>query len=328
MISNIFYKLQIIILLFFVLDSSALACIHAFIGKQDTINQATEQRFDSVNQRFTSIKATLKELLNIFKSQPAQDSSGQPSNHSFVSPDTQSPRQASTSDETKPKPPWAAIASKPTAPLTNRKRQALHRAFNPPANDSTQTGSYTFVYISHPRRMNRAQIRSKFREVSIDNLHVLDVNFPARNTIGVLLHEAYLTKFKSKLLDSHLLQDFHPLDHHHIAGRKYQDHSEEPCIQLAKSLHQDRCIRSLYLIRARLVPAGVAKYFVRKGWVSSHVAQDIINQRLPCPAKRRPAPQPAVTHTLQASQSSGFLAQTSLTPGSDSRVPPSPTLQD
>ncbi|KAK4509115.1 translational activator for mitochondrial COX1 [Mucor velutinosus] len=147
-------------------------------------------------------------------------------------------------------------------------------------------------------------------EISIDNLRFLDLNFPARNTIGVLLHEAYLDEFKAKLLeiDTQPIQNFDPLDHHHVADPKYHDLSEERRLQLAHALHQDRCIRTLYFIRPHLVP-GVAKYFVRQGWVPHTMATDIINQRLPRPAKRRPAPHFATAQALQASQSAATTAQ-------------------
>ncbi|GAN06992.1 hypothetical protein MAM1_0144d06482 [Mucor ambiguus] len=301
---------------------SALANLQAFVDTQANINQVTEQRldafhqrFDTVDQRFTNLEASLKEVLHCLQRSSPRDSS-----------EPQSPRPASTTDKTKPESSWAAIASKPPAPLTDRKRQALHRAFNPPATDNTQNGSYTFVYLPRSRRMNRSQIRSKFREISIDNLRVLDITFPARNTIGVLLHEAYLSDFQSKLLDidSHLIQNFDPLDHNHIADPKYQDLSEERRTHLAKALHQDRCIRSLYFIRPHLVP-GVASYFIRQGWVPTHIATDIIHQRLPRPAKRRPDPRSLIAKTLQASNPTYTQP---LSQAATSQVPPAPMLYD
>ncbi|KAL9537347.1 hypothetical protein MBANPS3_011861 [Mucor bainieri] len=141
---------------------NALANIQSFIANQDIINRNTEQRLDTMDQRFTGIESSLERLLSLSEFQASQQPSGNAHNYPSAIPDAQSPCQASTSDDTQPKTTWAAIASKPSAPLTDRKRQALHRAFNPP-NDSSQNGSYTFVYMFRSRRMNRAQIRSKFR---------------------------------------------------------------------------------------------------------------------------------------------------------------------
>ncbi|KAK4518191.1 uncharacterized protein ATC70_001542 [Mucor velutinosus] len=321
---------------------SILAALEKFsssLCQQLDFNQQTDQRIATLMNRldqfessqFDNLETLLKAAPSNSKSTPSDESTPQVTAGSHHLNLTPRPDAIDTSmvQQPKLKSTWASIASKPPAPLNDRKRQALHRFFNPPVNDSIQNGSYTFVYISRSRRMNRSQIRSKFHEISIDNLRVLDLNFPACNTIGILLHEVYLPEFQSKLLeiDAHLIQDFDPLDHHHVADPKYQGLSEERRTQLAKALHQNRCIRSLYFIRPHFVPS-VAKYFIRKGWVSSHAAQDIINQRLRRPVKRRPDPHSAVAHTLQTSQPSGFSAQASFTLSSASQVPPTATLQD
>ncbi|KAL7324366.1 hypothetical protein PS15p_209571 [Mucor circinelloides] len=320
---------------------SALEKYSTSLGQQLAFNQQTDQRFaalinrlDQFETRFNNLEALMKQPTNSPSSVSHHLSTSQSKSES-QSVDPSANVDASDSDKPQPAPSkttWASIASKPPAPLTDRKRQALHRFFNPPVTEPNQNGSYSFVYLPRSRRMNRNQIRSKFRAISIDNLRILDLNFPARNTIGVLLHEAYLPEFQSKLLgkiDSHLIQDFDPLDHHHIADSKYQDLSEERRTQLAKALHQDRCIRTLYyFIRPHLLP-GVAKYFIRQGWVSNHAAQDIINQRLPRPTKRRPGPHSTVAQTLQASQASDLpVPPSSNTPISAPQIPPTPILQD
>ncbi|KAK4519540.1 Lysophospholipid acyltransferase [Mucor velutinosus] len=327
--------------------AASLKDIYTFMQKQEGINQSIEDRITSTLDRFNatdehlrandarlnSVEATMGRILQAIKaiSPPA---SSTPSPLHVISKGT----SAGSTSKPSAQPPqsttsWAAIASKPPAPLSDRKRQALHRFFSPPPDDSIQNGSYTLVYLPRSRRMNRSQIRSKFRAISIDNLRILDLNFPARNTIGVLLHEAYLDEFKSKLLeiDTQPIQNFDPLDHHHVADPKYHDLSEERRLQLAHALHQDRCIRTLYFIRPHLVP-GVAKYFVRQGWVPHTMATDIINQRLPRPAKRRPAPHFATAQALQASQSAAPQSSIPL-PSTDSDpislVPPAaPTLTD
>ncbi|KAL7310222.1 hypothetical protein PS15m_009746 [Mucor circinelloides] len=305
---------------------SALEKYSTSLGQQLAFNQQTDQRFaalinrlDQFETRFNNLEALMKQPTNSPSSVSHHLSTSQSKSES-QSVDPSANVDASDSDKPQPAPSkttWASIASKPPAPLTDRKRQALHRFFNPPVTEPNQNGSYTFVYLPRSRRMNRNQIRSKFRAISIDNLRILDLNFPARNTIVVLLHEAYLPEFQLKLLekiDSHLIQDFDPLDHHHIADPKYQDLSEERRTQLAKALHQDRCIHTLY-------------YFIRP--TSFPVLLNIINQRLPHPTKRRPGPHSTVVQTLQASQASDLsVPPSSNTPISAPQIPPTPTLQD
>ncbi|CAO0801822.1 unnamed protein product [Mucor circinelloides] len=156
------------------------------------------------------------------------------------------------------------------------------------------------TYISS--QLTRTQIRSKLRAISIDNLRVLDIIFPARHIIGILIHEAYLSEFRSKLLeiDTSLIPYFNPLDPDHIADPKYHDLPKEERTRLARSLHQDRCLRTLSFVRPNLLP-GIARYFVRQGWVPDHLAQDVLNNRLPRSSPRRPIPYPSsVTQALQS----------------------------
>ncbi|KAF1801042.1 hypothetical protein FB192DRAFT_1254239, partial [Mucor lusitanicus] len=168
--------------------------------------------------------------------------------------------------------------------------------------DSSDAKSYTFVYlpISHP--MTRTQIRSKFRAISIDNLRVLDIIFPARHTIGILLHEAYISEFQSKLreIDTSPITSFNPLDPTHICDPKYHDLPQEDRTRLARSLHQDRCLRTLSFIRPNLLP-GIAKYFIHHKWIPPHLAQDIINKRIPRPVKRRPISSSSVAQAFEES---------------------------
>ncbi|GAN11814.1 hypothetical protein MAM1_1018c11421 [Mucor ambiguus] len=310
---------------------TALERLSTSLDRQAEINQKSDQRFAAVFQRlehfesrFTNLETLLTKTPSNSQPTPQPPSAAQP-----IEPNSKADAIATGNPQSQPRTTWANIAAKPPAPLNDRKRQALHRMFNPPAATDTQNGSYTFVYLSRSRRMNRSQIRSKFRDISIDNLRILDLNFPARNAIGVLLHEAYLPEFKSKLLeiDARVIEDFNPLDHHHIADPKYQDLSVESRANLAKSLHRDRCIRTLYFIRPHLLP-GVAKYFVRQGWVSNELAQDIMYQRLPRPAKRRVTPPSGAAPTIQSSQPSGLPALVTSTTGSALQAPPSTTLHD
>lgn len=261
---------------------SALEKYSTSLGQQLAFNQQTDQRFaalinrlDQFETRFNNLEALMKQPTNSPSSVSHHLSTSQSKSES-QSVDPSANVDASDSDKPQPAPSkttWASIASKPPAPLTDRKRQALHRFFNPPVTEPNQNGSYTFVYLPRSRRMNRNQIRSKFRAISIDNLRILDLNFPARNTIVVLLHEAYLPEFQLKLLekiDSHLIQDFDPLDHHHIADPKYQDLSEERRTQLAKALHQDRCIHTLYyFIRPTSFPVLLSISSVKDGYLTT-----------------------------------------------------------
>ncbi|KAK4521340.1 60S ribosomal protein L4B [Mucor velutinosus] len=107
-------------------------------------------------------------------------------------------------------------------------------------------------------------------EISIDNIRVLDIFFLACNTIGVLLRDAYLPELQSKLqeIDSPLIQNFDPLDHNHIADRKYQDLSEDCRIQLANVF--TRVAASALFISSFLIsfPALPSTSSIRDGYLA------------------------------------------------------------
>ncbi|KAL7319001.1 hypothetical protein PS15m_002177 [Mucor circinelloides] len=319
-------------------------CIMAVLEKiqlsmtnQETINQTVDKRFVDQDKRFDKLESAIQDILSRMNSSDSTIPPGPTTTPTSSHPsntDAPSASNKQSSPTKKSTPTWANIASKPPAALTDRKRQALHRTFNPPKSNPSEPNSYTFVYLSRSRRLNRAQIRKKFQELSIDNLRVLDITFPARDTIGVLLHEAYLPEFRSKLLeiDSTPIPGFDPLDHNHVADPKYQDLTEDRRIRLAHALQQDRCMRTLYFIRPHLLP-GVAKYFTRQGWISTTIAQDILNQRLPRPTKRRPKPHSSVAQALRDSQTTvppnnSLSATPAASQATYSQVPPLPTLRD
>ncbi|KAK4518395.1 uncharacterized protein ATC70_008612 [Mucor velutinosus] len=116
-----------------------------------------------------------------------------------------------------------------------------------------------------------------------------DIIFPARYIIGILLHEANLLESRSKLLEIDIspISYFNPIGPNHIADSKYQDLPQEDRTRLALIVHQDRCLRTLSFIRPNLLPGiYMAKYFICQGWIPTHLAQDILNKRIPHPVKQ------------------------------------------
>ncbi|CAO0800991.1 unnamed protein product [Mucor circinelloides] len=279
--------------------ATVLKNITNYIPQQDAINSDVEQRLAS----FETILETLLQSIQHLKILATPNSHQEPplQGTSLTSPTASSPSNDATVKSITT-PTWADITSRPPAPLTDRRRQALHRFFSPKDAEPSNANSYTFVYLHLSSQLTRTQIRSKLRAISIDNLRVLDIIFPARHIIGILIHEAYLSEFRSKLLeiDTSLIPSFNPLDPDHIADPKYHDLPKEERTRLARSLHQDRCLRTLSFVRPNLLP-GIARYFVRQGWVPDHLAQDVLNNRLPRSSLRRPIPYPS--SVMQALQS-------------------------
>ncbi|EPB88865.1 hypothetical protein HMPREF1544_04374 [Mucor circinelloides 1006PhL] len=186
----------------------------------------------------------------------------------------------------------------------------IYRSIQPPLQDTSRASSSptaclpssdaTIKYITTPIW---ADITSRPPAPLTDDrrrrrqaLHrFFNIIFPARHTIGLLIHEAYLSEFRSKLLeiDTSLILSFNPLDPDQIAGPKYHDLPQEGRTRLADYLHQDRCLRTLSFVRPNWLP-GIARYFVRQGcWVPDYLAQDVFNNRIPRSSKRHPIAYPS-----------------------------------
>lgn len=177
---------------------------------------------------------------------------------------------------------WVKVVRQNSASVFERKRKAHQRGFSARPTTSSASASFSFVYFNRSRRLSRTQIRTKFRDLGIDNLRVLDIFFPARDTFGVLIHEAYRSEIISILqsADIDTISQFDPLDHNHIADPQFSELPETQRIRLAHSLQQYRCIRTY------LIPS-VAKCFVQMNWVSQSMVSGILAESLPRPTKRR-----------------------------------------
>lgn len=89
----------------------------------------------------------------------------------------------------------------------------------------------TFIYLNRSYRLSRSQIRFKFGEFSIDKLRISGTIFPARDTVGILVHEAYRLKFITKVPTAKIVAI--PLGHNHLADAQFAEGAETQRIRLA-----------------------------------------------------------------------------------------------
>lgn len=182
---------------------------------------------------------------------------------------------------------WVQVLKrKPKAPLSDRKRVATARAFFAPRDTDSSSG-YAYVYIPRSRNINRRDVRHRFSLLGIETARVIDISFPARSVIGVLLHQDYIPAFNQVLKDSKVtpIEHFNPCEAAHVADPKYSDLPTPQRSRLAAALQQDRCFNTLNFIREYLVPS-VAKFFLEQGWINDALAKSVIQQRLPRPVKK------------------------------------------
>jgi hypothetical protein len=105
--------------------------------------------------------------------------------------------------------------------------------------------------------MDRKSIPNLFQNLSIDPVRILDIPFPARSVISILIHAAYHTEFLAALTGAKVRppENFNPLDPKHIADPQFADMATNDRTRLAAAIHQDRCVRTRYFLRPYLAPS-------------------------------------------------------------------------
>jgi cell division septum initiation protein DivIVA len=183
-----------------------------------------------------------------------------------VTKQQQPTRQQPVVAQTIAKPPttWAQRAAIGPKIPNARRIAAAARAFQP----NTGPQGYEFVYIQRHRRMDRSDIRRRLRHIGLDTSRIMDITFPSRNTLGLLIHIQYKTDMYALLSASKItpLDAFDPLDPKHIADPKHDALSTSDRVILAAQLHRERLVRGLKFMRPHVAPA-VARSYAAIGWI-------------------------------------------------------------
>ncbi|CEI98200.1 hypothetical protein RMCBS344292_12315 [Rhizopus microsporus] len=112
------------------------------------------------------------------------------------------------------------------------------------------------------------------------NNRILDIYYPGRNVVALLVHNDYvnelckqLERFKVTLKD-----DFDPCDPKALRDSKYADLSLEERANFGLIHYSDRMARVLNYIRVP-VKYAVARFFYSKGWVSKTLLKETLSGR-------------------------------------------------
>ncbi|KAM3579452.1 hypothetical protein VKS41_008308 [Umbelopsis sp. WA50703] len=218
-------------------------------------NAKMRQENAAMKAHNTALQAQLAAL----KATPADKQQQQPRQQQ---PSRQQPTVAQA---TKTPITWAQRAASSSKVPSTRKVAAAARAFQP----STGPQGYEFIYIPRTRRLNRSEVRSSLRSVGVDTARVLDILYPARDVLGLLVHAQYLPLIRETLLKQKIqpLESFDPLDAKHIADPKHASLTTEDRRRLAVDLHRERLLRGLEKMRPHVRPA-VARSYVEIGWIA------------------------------------------------------------
>jgi hypothetical protein len=178
---------------------------------------------------------------------------------------------------------WSTVAAKapkaskgPKTPkqATQKHCDAIARGFNL----VTGPQGYAHVYINRSRRFTRTEVRKNLRLLGVESSRIIDVTFPARDIIGLLVHVQYKPELLQLLAARKIAVDekFEPLSPKVLADPKYKDKTDAEREQLAFVHNRDRCLRSLaYLAKSnRKIFAPVCRAFLDLGWIAEEDIQE------------------------------------------------------
>ncbi|KAL7317424.1 hypothetical protein PS15m_003784 [Mucor circinelloides] len=225
-------------------------------------------RLDILEKENQALKKILQDKdLVIEKLQRSHDSAPKDTHHEGGSKST--PQATSTTTATAPN-SFSAIAKKsahrPDPAQATKRKLAAGRLFKSSAAKGPQ--GYEYIYIGRSGKILRSEVRRTLRKIGVDTARVLDINFPASEVIGILLHTQYVDEVLSLLRasEAEIYQDFDPMDSDNIADPKYDDLSREKRAGLVAELVHDRAVDALRHIRPLNV-SSVGHWFMELYWI-------------------------------------------------------------
>ncbi|KAG1616379.1 hypothetical protein G6F45_012286 [Rhizopus arrhizus] len=171
---------------------------------------------------------------------------------------------------------WAMVARKAAHKKPTPKRRTVEsaaRGFQP----ITGPVGFGYVYIPRSRRMSRRDVRSRLSVLGIDPYRVLDITFPARSVVGLLVHEQYKDVLLTQLGKAKIevYQDFNPCDPVHLADPTYKDKSNAERLAIAMDIHRNRCCRGIARLRHPIAVA-VGRTFLEEGFITDEDLQEAL----------------------------------------------------
>ncbi|KAK4522115.1 uncharacterized protein ATC70_004654 [Mucor velutinosus] len=191
------------------------------------------------------------------------------------------PKSAPNATKKTPNNSWTEVIKRSKkvrnpADVTDKHRQAITRGFNLAPEGPK---GYTTVYFNRSRRFTRTEVRNNLHLIKADASRIIDVTFPARNIIGVLVHLQYKDNLVSILTKNNInvVEGFDPTDPKHLADPKFKEMSLSKREDAAFDLQINRCAKSLVYLanrRSRLF-ASVANHFLENGWTTTEYIDSV-----------------------------------------------------
>ena len=158
------------------------------------------------------------------------------------------------------------------------------RAFSAPNSDNNKNG-FSYVYYPSKSRLSRNQQRRHLMALGITNGRILDIHYPDKHVVALLVHNDYKTELIEVLQSGEgklsPLSDYSHLDPSTIKDEQFANLGDVERSQLAATKHNERLIRALPHIRDHMTRA-VAHFFHSQSWINNEQLKshlDAVNQK-------------------------------------------------
>ncbi|KAI9365567.1 hypothetical protein BD770DRAFT_455871 [Pilaira anomala] len=176
--------------------------------------------------------------------------------------------------------PWSRVAksgdkaNKKKTKASPRSRDIAARLFTP----ISESQGFKYVYLPCRAREKYSEIRKKLKTLKVDSARILDVHYPAKNVIALLVHNDYSDTILKRFTDVGVkpVEDFDPTDASVIRDPSLAGLDLTAKLIKARDLQRSRCLRALEHIR-RPVCFAVAGDFLSRGWIFD---EDMKNYKL------------------------------------------------
>ncbi|ORY89850.1 hypothetical protein BCR43DRAFT_421993, partial [Syncephalastrum racemosum] len=132
------------------------------------------------------------------------------------------------------------------------------RLFSPPSGPQ----GYSFVYLHRSHRLSHSEVRKAMRDLDVDQSLIIDVNFPVKGVVGLLVHDAFTPELRERLRLAKIpLQDFDPLDPSHVTAPEFTSQSHAEKIARARELYQGRMLAACLRMPKAHLGLAVLQFF-------------------------------------------------------------------
>ncbi|KAI7846829.1 hypothetical protein BDC45DRAFT_452844 [Circinella umbellata] len=153
-----------------------------------------------------------------------------------------------------------------------RKEQAAIRFFQPPSANQ----GFQYLYFNTKTRMPIGQVRHHLCSININNGRILDIYYPEKNILALLIHNDFTDELKSQLGQHGITPktSYDPTSPDILHDKKYQDMTTQDRTDIAFRLHVERMERAVRNIRYP-VSLTVAHAFLEHGWISKETIAEL-----------------------------------------------------